>query len=209
MPNRTSKTGSELFIVDNSDVDWKALRYLHDWCQLSQSIDIAIDPFAVEIARLRLWLSLAVDSDDPLPLPNLDFKIESGDSLTAPDPSGGRTPDLFRRQQIERFDELKSAYLKARKDEKKQALMKEIEDVRAELRGGSGREVSGFDWRVEFAEVFNRKEQDSSGFDIVLANPPYVRYQLVENKELLKKRFPSFYSGLADLFLYFMHEDLN
>ena len=32
MPSRTSKAGSELFIVDNSDVDWKVLRYLHDWC---------------------------------------------------------------------------------------------------------------------------------------------------------------------------------
>ena len=28
MPHRVSKTGSELFIVDNSDEDWKVLRYL-------------------------------------------------------------------------------------------------------------------------------------------------------------------------------------
>lgn len=42
MPKRTSKTtGSELFIVDNSDDEWKVLRYLHDWCQLSQGIDVA------------------------------------------------------------------------------------------------------------------------------------------------------------------------
>ncbi|MGH8104248.1 MAG: DNA methyltransferase, partial [bacterium] len=42
------------------------------------------DPFAVNIARLRLWLSLAVDfeGENPPPLPNLDFKIEAGDSLT-------------------------------------------------------------------------------------------------------------------------------
>ena len=39
MPKRTSTTGSELFIVDNSDDDWKVLRYLHDWCQLSKAID--------------------------------------------------------------------------------------------------------------------------------------------------------------------------
>jgi len=47
---------------------------------------VDIDHFAVNIARLRLWLSLAVDHNDatPLPLPNLDFKIEVGDSLTAP-----------------------------------------------------------------------------------------------------------------------------
>jgi hypothetical protein len=41
MPKRQSPTGSELFIVDNSDEDWKAARYLRDWCQLSSAIDIA------------------------------------------------------------------------------------------------------------------------------------------------------------------------
>src|SRR5947199_3255789 len=47
MPNRTSKTGSELFIVDNSDADWKVVRYLHDWCQISQRIDIATGYFEI------------------------------------------------------------------------------------------------------------------------------------------------------------------
>jgi hypothetical protein len=47
MPNRTSRTGSELFIVDNSDEDWKVLRYLHDWCQISQAIDIATGYFEI------------------------------------------------------------------------------------------------------------------------------------------------------------------
>src|SRR5438093_2796315 len=47
MPTRTSKTGSELFIVDNSDVDWKVLRYLHDWCQISKAIDIATGYFEI------------------------------------------------------------------------------------------------------------------------------------------------------------------
>jgi hypothetical protein len=47
MPNRTSQTGSELFIVDNSDTDWKVLKYLHDWCQISKSIDIATGFFEI------------------------------------------------------------------------------------------------------------------------------------------------------------------
>jgi superfamily II DNA or RNA helicase len=47
MPNRTSTTGSELFIVDNSDLDWKVLRYLHDWCQISKSIDCATGHFEI------------------------------------------------------------------------------------------------------------------------------------------------------------------
>ena len=47
MPKRTSLTGSELFIVDNSDEDWKVVRYLHDWCQLSKSIDVATGYFEI------------------------------------------------------------------------------------------------------------------------------------------------------------------
>ena len=47
MPKKTSQTGSELFIVDNSDDDWKAVRYLRDWCQLSKSIDIATGYFEI------------------------------------------------------------------------------------------------------------------------------------------------------------------
>ena len=42
---------------------------------------VDIDPSAVEIAKLRLWLSLVVDEDDPQqikPLPNLDYKIVAG-----------------------------------------------------------------------------------------------------------------------------------
>ena len=41
MPQRTSTSGSELFIVDNSEQDWKVLRYLHDWCQIAKGLDIA------------------------------------------------------------------------------------------------------------------------------------------------------------------------
>lgn len=48
MPKREShRVGSELFIVDNSAEEWKALRYLHDWCQLSKAIDIATGYFEI------------------------------------------------------------------------------------------------------------------------------------------------------------------
>ncbi|MEH1906429.1 MAG: hypothetical protein V7L05_10150 [Nostoc sp.] len=50
---------------------------------------VDIDIFAVNIVRLRLWLSLAVEyeGDNPPPLPNLKYKIEVGDSLIAPSPA--------------------------------------------------------------------------------------------------------------------------
>ena len=42
---------------------------------------IDIEPSAVEIAKLRFWLSIVVDEDTPTPLPNLFYKIMVGNSL--------------------------------------------------------------------------------------------------------------------------------
>jgi len=47
---------------------------------------VDIDPSAIDIARLRLWLSLVVDEEDfedIRPLPNLRYKIVRGDALQA------------------------------------------------------------------------------------------------------------------------------
>ena len=53
---------------------------------------VDIDSFAVNIAMLRMWLSLAIDyeGDTPEPLPNLDFKVVCGDSLLGPTPAAER-----------------------------------------------------------------------------------------------------------------------
>lgn len=42
---------------------------------------VDLDPGAVEICQLRLWLSLIVDEDRPHPLPNLNYRIVQGNSL--------------------------------------------------------------------------------------------------------------------------------
>jgi len=53
-------------------------------CIQNSLYGVDIDPGAIEIAKLRLWLSLVVDEDDYTtiqPLPNLDYKIMQGNSL--------------------------------------------------------------------------------------------------------------------------------
>lgn len=35
------KSGGELFIVDNSDDNWKGLKYLQDWTEIASAFDIA------------------------------------------------------------------------------------------------------------------------------------------------------------------------
>lgn len=42
---------------------------------------VDIEQGAVDIARLRFWLALVVDAEEPQPLPNLDYKIVCGNSI--------------------------------------------------------------------------------------------------------------------------------
>ncbi len=41
------KTGNDLFIVDNSDEDWKVLNYLAEWSEISHKFDIATGYFEI------------------------------------------------------------------------------------------------------------------------------------------------------------------
>ena len=65
-------TGSDLFIVDNSDEYWKVARYLREWCGLASSMDIATGNF--EIGAL-----LELDGD----WQKVDrFRVLMGDEMT-------------------------------------------------------------------------------------------------------------------------------
>ena len=138
---------------------------------------VDLDPFAANIAMLRLWLSLAVEyeGEPPIPpLPNLDFKIVCGDSLLGPDPSGLSLD----RVTIENsgLGLLKAAYLHESDGYAKSALRDDIQAAREQVRvdlGGTAVADNVIDWRVEFAEVFASR----GGFDIAIANPPYIQLQ--------------------------------
>jgi methylase of polypeptide subunit release factors len=159
-------------------------------------VDLA--EFAVNIARLRLWLSLSVDFDGPAPepLPNLDYKIEVGDSVCSPSPASLQMG--LQQPLVDQFLELKKRYLVAHHADK-QTLRTQVEGLRHSIMSFSSRDAGGFDWVVDFAEVFT-----DGGFDVVLANPPYVRHEKIKHlKADLKLRFPKEYSGTADLYCYF------
>ncbi len=191
-----------LFISQNLDSSTMYDRKLEIIRENLYGVDI--DPFAINIARLRLWLSLIVDFSGsvPLPLPNLDFKIEVGDSLSAPDPSGGIQPDMFRQHQIDSLLELKNKFIQAHGSEKillRNTIKQQKEVISSWINPVN--HTAGFDWAVEFLEIFTGNHV---GFDIVVTNPPYVRQELItEIKPILSKIYPSVYSGRADLYVYF------
>ena len=63
-----------------SDTEWQP--HLVKKSIIQHSIyGVDIESGAVDIARLRFWLALVVDELEPLPLPNLDYKIMQGNSL--------------------------------------------------------------------------------------------------------------------------------
>ena len=142
---------------------------------------VDIDEFAVNIAMLRMWLSLAIDYEGskPEPLPNLDFKVIRGDSLLGPDPSAGVVVQGALGQdmeQIRRLGRLKGDYMRASVGADKERLKGDIEEERARIKdalGIVGEADGAVDWRVEFAEVFAERQ----GFDVAIANPPYVQLQ--------------------------------
>ncbi|MBE0479035.1 Eco57I restriction-modification methylase domain-containing protein, partial [Candidatus Aerophobetes bacterium] len=63
-----------------------------------------------------------------------------------------------------------------------------------------------FPWKLYFAEVFAEK----GGFDIVLANPPYVRQEAIKNlKPLFEKAGFKVYNATSDLYTYFYELSYN
>ena len=154
------------------------------------------DDFATNIAMLRLWLSLAVDYDDdtPEPLPNLDYKVATGDSLTGPAPENMSLANPL----IQEIQEYQAEYLVTHVDAEKQELRGVIAELKENLQGWQAN-ADEFVWQVEFPEVFQE-----GGFDIVIGNPPYVRQELIRPiKPTLKRLFPEVYTGTADLYVYF------
>ena len=124
---------------------------------------VDIDESAVDIAKLRLWLSLVVDEDDYgtiKPLPNLEYKIVIGNSLL------GVEETLFNNELFERLERLKGQYFSETRPQEKGRLKGDIGEIIKQLTRG---EVD-FDFKVYFSEVF----QEKGGFDVVIGNPPYL-----------------------------------
>ncbi len=102
----------------------------------------------------------------------------------------------------------------AKKDEKREAKIAKLRLQVAELKEKVEEKRSGkllhksFEWRYEFPELLDAT-YTFKGFDLILANPPYIRQEEIrEIKPLLKERYES-YSGTADIFVYFFERAVD
>ena len=191
---------------------------------------VDIEKGAVDIARLRFWLAIIVDEEEPIPLPNLDYKIMQGNSLLD-SYEGIDLSNLCTAQEDSLFDdsnEIKTLlqYLENYfdKHEEKNAIREAIKASVMELlkkRGISGKQYDALEkldlhennqfflWHTWFNDVFNRPNK-CNGFDIVIGNPPYINVQFMseQEKELYKKDYSVFIKR-CDMFALFVQLGLE
>lgn len=161
-----------------------------------------IDYFAVQIAKLRFWIELMVECDQPVPLPNFDFKLLVGDALLSAvgtDSSG--TPITLEelwghptqpRGQVNISADLARTYAERKKDyygvqnpTERDRSLNELREDREQLihqalqfsRPAKTRTNKHVLWQIDFAEIF---QGIKPGFNIVIANPPYLRQELID-----------------------------
>ena len=191
---------------------------------------VDIERGAVDIARLRFWLSLIVDEEAPQALPNLDFKIMQGNSLL--EQYKGVDLSTITELKTERhgtyqttmFDDMIDVlrldlrkmleeYYDCTDHNKKQILRtKIIDNVKQQLReqrinvNFGDLDLSGNNqfmlWHTWYFDVFTQ-----GGFDIVIGNPPYVSAVNMARTENEKKLYKSIFpqaTGAYDLYVLFL-----
>ena len=155
-----------------------------------------IEPEAIEIARLRLWLSLIIDQKEPEPLPNLDMNlIKINDSLRRSVTQTTLDPEV--EELREKLNRLKTMYLNEHEARKKTRLREQLQNCSSELARRTGEDPNVIEFHLQPLA------------DIVVMNPPYVRQEAIPEKS--KSYYTSKYElgKKSDLYAYFLVRSLQ
>jgi hypothetical protein len=171
---------------------------------------VDIEPGAVDIARLRFWLSLVVEEELPQPLPNLDFKIVCANSIielgtiTYNDVSGNY-------KIVEQMADVRHKYFNASK-QLKEDLEKQFNILQNSLFKNAKEWVTKADADIyqkllDFTPFQNKSCSwfdekwmlgIKDGFDIIIGNPPYIK-EYTNKAAFDGFRKSKYYQGKMDL----------
>ena len=175
---------------------------------------VDIEKGAVDIARLRFWLSIVVDEETPSPLPNLDYKIMQGNSLIESFMGVDLSKLTYEKEykkdkgEISLFDDEKNrlqktvshlllSYYSCSDHDRKAKLQQEISNtINKQLEAQAyNPSILAKLKAINLAE--NNKfflwhtwfsdvfsRDDKDGFDIVIGNPPYITYRGKEKNSI-------------------------
>lgn len=182
---------------------------------------VDIQPMAVEIARLRAWLALIIEERDDEkvhPLPNLEFKFISANSLQPLD----NAYDLFTDAKIqEKLTSIRNEYFDEANPENKKCLEKQYLNKINELQqfnSERNRQLLSFDpfnntkSSLFYDSKFMFDIQD--GFDVVIGNPPYIHFEKMDISQrnyykTLSKQYYDTYAARGDIYTLFYEHGLN
>ena len=191
---------------------------------------VDIEKGAVDIARLRFWLSIVVDEEEASPLPNLDYKIMQGNSLiesykgldlsklTYAKKSGGPISQysIFEddTKQLQReVTQLLMQYYSCSDHDKKTDLRNKISNTIAKqlsvqnfdadiLRELRTLDLAGNDQFFLWHTWFS-DVFEKGGFDIVIGNPPYRQIKWLKEKNIYKNSNFNTYDSTGDIYCLF------
>jgi len=185
---------------------------------------VDIEKGAVDIARLRFWLSIVVDEETPSPLPNLDYKIMQGNSLIESFMGVDLSKLTYEKEykkdkgEISLFDDEKnrlqktvshllSSYYSCSDHDRKVKLQQKISDTINKQLEAQAYNPSILAKLKEINLAENNKfflwhtwfsdvfsREDKEGFDIVIGNPPYVNFANIKSAEYRTILKEKFYS---------------
>ena len=228
-----------------------SLDYIRKLSVIQNSIfGVDIQPIAVEIARLRCFLSLVIEEmveDNEFnrginPLPNLDFKFIIANSLISL-PQDSDNSKIVQDNQISMFerqdhiDDLKAVreeYFSANDSETKLQLKFEFSEIQNVMSNNaynnqkmaSARYKALFQWQPFSNEITPWFDPEwmfgiKAGFDIIIANPPYVESRSAnfseELKDKLQNQIQNYYNKQmatliargSDLLIYFLETSIR
>lgn len=145
---------------------------------------VDIEQGAVDIARLRFWLALVVDAEEPQPLPNLDYKITCGNSLLSRYPIDAPIENVFveynkgkkenEKMTLAKYKELVSEYTNTSNHQTKELFRQTIEGIKRAF-------------KTELSNQFKEKLAKLRGKVIMLEGPTLFGERTKAEKAELKK----------------------